>query len=100
MSFANQFLPRAILIPAGRDHDGVRHVAPVRWLDENLPGGWGVVLGQLLDGAPEAWYRRHVDRIDALQGRTPGEFPAARATALALAVGGQFTDLAEQDGGK
>jgi hypothetical protein len=56
------------------------------------------VLGELLDGAPEQWYRRHVARIDALQGRGPGEFPAARATALALAVGGDFSDLDEQDG--
>jgi hypothetical protein len=63
-----------------------------------LARGWRALLGQLLDGAAEEWYRRHVDRIDALQGRGPGEFPTTRATELALAVGGDFTGLDEEDG--
>jgi hypothetical protein len=79
-------------------------VASVRRLSRTAEGvdclarGWRLVLGALLDGAPQEWYRHHVRRIDALQGRVPGEFPVARPTALALAVGGAFQDLDETDG--
>jgi hypothetical protein len=79
-------------------------VASVRRLSRTVEGvdclarGWRLVLGALLDGAPQEWYRHHVRRIDALQGRVPGEFPVARPTALALAVGGAFQDLEDADG--
>lgn len=39
---------------------------PVRWLDENLPGGWGVVLDDIAAGVMGAIVMAVLDQIGAL----------------------------------
>jgi phosphatidylglycerophosphatase A len=66
----DQWIPIAIGFVVFRFFDIVKP-PPVRWLDQNLPGGWGVVLDDAaagMMGAVVMWTLAHFGAFDALAG--------------------------------